>query len=87
MDTSLKGFSAILSKQRDDRKLSVIAYVSQSFCPSEITMYNYILAKLELLAFKWPVMGTFHNYLLGLQFQANKDNNPLASVQDSKLGT
>ena len=49
-------------------------------------MCNYRSAKLELLALKWAVTEKFYDYLLGLWFQVYMDNNPLAYVQESKLG-
>ena len=50
-------------------------------------MCNYSPAKLELLVLKWAVMENFWDYLLGSQFQVYTDNNPLAYVLESKLGT
>ena len=85
-DASLKGLGAILSQQHKDRSIHVIAYASQSLCPSEKSMCNYSSAKLELLALKWAVTEKFQDYLLGLQFQVYTDNNLLAYVQESKLG-
>ena len=85
-DASLKGLGTILSQQQKDGSIHVIAYASQSLCPSERSMHNYSSAKLELLALKWAVMEKFHDYLLGLQFQVYMDNNLLAYVQESKLG-
>ena len=55
-DASLEGLGAILSQQGKDRKIHVIAYTSHFLCPSERSMQNYSLAKLELLALKWRVM-------------------------------
>ena len=49
-------------------------------------MCNYSLAKLELLVLKRAVTEKFQDYLLGLWFQVYTDNNPLAYVQESKLG-
>ena len=49
-------------------------------------MHNYSSAKLELLALKWAVTEKFRDYLLGSRFQVYMDNNPLAYVQESKLG-
>ena len=50
-------------------------------------MQNYSSAKLELLALKWPIAKKFGDYFLGLKFTIYIDNNPLAYVQTSKLGT
>ena len=49
-------------------------------------MQNYSSAKLELLALKWAVTKKFRDYLLGSQFTAYTDNNPLAYIKESKLG-
>ena len=85
-DASLKGLGTILSQQQKDGSIHVIAYASQSLRPSERSMHNYSSAKLELLALKWAVTEKFQDYLLGLWFQVYMDNNPLAYVQESKLG-
>ena len=85
-DASLNGLGNILSQQDKDRNIHVIAYASRSLCPSERSMHNYSSAKLELLALKWAVTEKFCDYLLGLWFQVYTDNNPLAYVQESKLG-
>ena len=85
-DASLKDLGAILSEQDKDGSIHVIAYASQSLCPSERSMRNYSLAKLELLVLKRAVTEKFQDYLLGLWFQVYTDNNPLAYVQESKLG-
>ena len=85
-DASLNGLGTILSQQDKDGKICVIAYTSQSLCPSERSMCNYGSAKLELLPLKWAVTEKFHDYLLGSWFQDNMDNNLLAYVQDGKLG-
>ena len=85
-DASLKGLGAILSQQQKDGSIRVIAYASQSLCPSERSMCNYSSAKLELLVRKWAVTEKFQDYLLGSQFQVYTDNNLLAYVQESKLG-
>ena len=58
-DASLKGLGAILSQQDKDESIHVIAYASQSLCPSERSMCNYSSAKLELLALKWAVTEKF----------------------------
>ena len=86
MDASLNGLGAVLSQQDKDGNIHVIAYASQSLCPSERYMCNYSLVKVELLALKWAVTEKFHDYLLGLWFQVYTDNNPLTFVQESKLG-
>ena len=83
-DASLKGLGAVLSQQQKDRSVCVIAYASQSLCPSERSMCNYSSAKLELLALKWAVTKKLRDYLLGSWFQVYTDNNLLAYVQESK---
>ena len=85
-DVSLKGIGTVLSQQQKDRSIRVIAYASQSLCPSERSMCNYSSAKLELLALKWAITEKFRDYLLGSWFQVYTDNNPLTYVQESKLG-
>ena len=85
-DASLKALGAILWQQQKDGSVRVIAYASQSLRPSERSMHNYSSAKLELLALKWAVTEKFRDYLLGSWFQVYTDNNPLAYVQESKLG-
>ena len=75
-DASLKGLGTILSQQQKDGSIRVIAYASQSLCPSERSMHNYSSAKLELLALKWAVTEKFWDYLLGSRFQVYMDNNP-----------
>ena len=85
-DASLKGLGTILSQQQKDGSIHVIAYASRSLHPSERSMHNYSSAKLELLALKWAVTEKFWDYLLGSQFQVYMDNNPLAYIQESKLG-
>ena len=85
MDASLNGLGAILCQQDKDKNIHVIAYASQSLCPSKRSMCTYSSAKLELLALKWVVTDKFWD-LLGLQFHIYTDNNPLACVQESKLG-
>ena len=85
-DASLKDLGTILSQQQKDGSIHIIAYTSQSLCPTERSRHNYSSAKLELLALKWAVTEKFHDYLLDSQFQVYTDNNPLAYVQESKLG-
>ena len=85
-NASLKGLGTVLSQQQKDGSICVIAYASWSLHPSERSMRNYSSAKLELLALKWAVTEKFQDYLLGSLFQVYTDNNPLAYVQESKLG-
>ena len=85
-DASLKGLGTVLSQQQKDGSIRVIAYASRSLRPSERSMRNYSSAKLELLALKWAITEKFWDYLLGSRFQVYMDNNPLAYIQESKLG-
>ena len=86
INASLQGLGAVLSQQDETGKLCVIAYASQSLCPSERSMHNSGSAKLELLVLKWAVMEIFRDYLLGSKFHVYVDNSPLAYVRESKLG-
>ena len=85
-DASLKGLGSFLSQQDKDRSIHVIAYASQSLCPSERSVHNYSSAKLELLELQWTVTEKFWDYLLGSWFQVYTDNNLLSYVQESNLG-
>ena len=49
-------------------------------------MWDYSLAKIELMALKWSVCDKFKDYLLGSKFTVFTDNNPLCYVKSSKLG-
>ena len=49
-DASLQDLGAVLSQEDETGKVCVIAYASESLCPSERSMHNYSSAKLELLA-------------------------------------
>ena len=55
-DASLKGLGAVLSQKGDDNEICVVAYASRSLRPSEISMQDYSLAKIELMALKWSVL-------------------------------
>ena len=63
MDASLNVIGAILSQQDKDGSIHVIAYASQSLCPSERFMCNYSSVQLELLVLKWAVTEKFCDYL------------------------
>ena len=54
--------------------------------PSEHSMHNCSLAKLELLVLKRAVTEKFRDYFLGSKFTVYTNNNPLAYIQTSKLG-
>ena len=45
IDASLQGLGAVLSQQDETGRLCMIAYASQSLCPSERSMCNYSSAK------------------------------------------
>ena len=64
-NASLQQLGAMLSQQDESGKLCVIAYATLPLHPSERSMSNYSLAKLELLALKWTVTEKFCDYLLG----------------------
>ena len=85
-DASLKGLGAVLSQKGDDNEIRVIAYTSRSLQPSEKSMRDYSLAKIELMALKWSVCDKFKDYLLGSKFTVFTDNNPLCYIKSSKLG-
>ena len=83
-DASNKGQGAVLS-QKQDGKLRVIDFVSRGLREAEWNMKNSSM-KLELLALKWAVADKFGEYLLGSEFVAYTDNNPLTYLQSkSKL--
>ena len=83
-DASLKGLGAVLSQVGNDGKGHVITYASRSLHPLERSMQNYSSAKLEVLPLKLAIMVRFWDYLP--KFTVYTDNNPLAYVQESKLG-
>ena len=85
-DASLKGLGAVLSQKGDDNEICVVAYASRSLRPSEKSMRDYSLAKIELMALKWSVCDKFKDYLLGSKFTVFTDNNPLCYIKSSKLG-
>ena len=86
MDALLQGLGTVLSQRDKTGTSHVIAFASRSLWPSEQSMHNYSLAKLELLPLKWAVTEKFRDYLLGSRFTVYTDNNPLAYVKESKLG-
>ena len=86
MDASLKGLGAVLSQKGNDNEICVIAYASRSLQPSEKSMQDYSLAKIELMALKWSICDKFKDYLLGSKFTVFTDNNPLCYIKSTKLG-
>ena len=85
-DTSLKGLGMVLSQKGDDNEICVITYASRSLRPSEKSMRDYSLAKIELMALKWSICDKFKDYLLGSKFTVFTDNNPLCYIKPSRLG-
>ena len=85
-DASLKGLGMVLSQKGDDNEIRVVTYASQSLRPSEKSMQDYSLAKIELMALKWSVCDKFKDYLLGSNFTVFTNNYPLCYIKSSKLG-
>ena len=79
IDASIRGLGAVLSQK--DNTGEVMAYMSQTFKPSEQSMHKYSSVKLELLALKWAVTEKFRDYLLGFKFIVYTDYNLLAYMQ------
>ena len=79
------GWGAVLSQEWEG-KLHPVAFASRGLRKSEKNMSNYSSRKLELLALKWAVTEQFKNYLVGGKFVVLTDNNPLAHLQNAKLG-
>ena len=84
-DACEHGLGAILSQKDNNGKLRVIAYASRTVRPAEARA-KYSSLKLELLALKWAVTERFRGYLLGHQFTAFTDNNPLAHLETARFG-
>lgn len=84
-DASFDGLGAVLSQEYEG-KLHPVAFASRGLRKSERNMNNYSSRKLELLALKWAVTEQFKNYLAGGKFVVLTDNNPLAHLQNAKLG-
>lgn len=83
-DASFDGLGAVLSQEQETGRV-VICYASRGLRPSERNMSNYSSMKLELLALKWAVTEKFRDYLLGAEFTAFTDNNPLSYLKSAKL--
>ncbi|XP_063784361.1 uncharacterized protein LOC134933234 [Pseudophryne corroboree] len=79
IDASFDGLGGVLY-QVHDQQLRPIAYISRGLSNSE---KNYPVHKLEFLALKWAVSEKFHDYLYGVQFTVQTDNNPLTYIQSS----
>ncbi|CAN2387656.1 Reverse transcriptase (RNA-dependent DNA polymerase) [Pristimantis euphronides] len=84
-DGSLHGLGAVLS-QIQDGKERVIAYGSRSLKETERNPENYSSFKLELLALVWAMTERFAEYLTGAAVTVLTDNNPLAHLENAKLG-
>ena len=55
-DASNEGLGAVLSQKQADRCYHLVVYVSQTLTAHE---KNYHSTKLEFLALKWAITGTF----------------------------
>ncbi|XP_066445489.1 uncharacterized protein, partial [Eleutherodactylus coqui] len=84
-DGSLYGLGAVLSQVQDGRE-RVIAYGSRSLRESERNPDNYSSFRLELLALVWAMTEKFAEYLTGAEVTVMTDNNPLAHLENAKLG-
>ena len=85
VDASLHGLGAVLY-QRQEGKRRVIAYASRTLRGAEKNMDKYSSMKLELLGMKWAITDKFRDYLIGSKFVVFTDNNPLAHLDNAKLG-
>ena len=85
-DAFLQGQGVVLLQMDENDTSCVISYATRSLQPSEQLIWNYSLAKLELLALKWVVIEKLKDYLLGSTFTMYTNNNPLTYVKWSKLG-
>ena len=86
VDASLKGLGACLLQVGDDGNLHPLVYASRGLRGSEKQYTDLSSFKLELLALKWAITEKFRDYLLGSRFVVYTDNNPLAHLQNAKLG-
>lgn len=79
IDASEEGLGAVLY-QRQEGKLRVIAYGSQTLTPAE-KKYRLHSGKLEFLALKWAVTDRFRDYLFyAPSVTVYSDNNPVTYV-------
>lgn len=76
IDASCEGLGGVLY-QDQGQGLRPVAFVSRSLTPSE---KNYPVHKLEYLALKWAVVDKLHDYLYGVKFEVQTDNNPLTYI-------
>ncbi|XP_075141571.1 uncharacterized protein LOC142217277 [Leptodactylus fuscus] len=84
-DGSLHGLGAVLAQEQEGQE-RVIAYASRSLRDSERNPDNYSSFRLELLALVWAMTEKFSGYLTGAHVLVRTDNNPLAHLQNAKLG-
>ncbi|XP_075131928.1 uncharacterized protein LOC142204512 [Leptodactylus fuscus] len=84
-DASQYGLGAVLSQIQNGEE-RVIAYGSWSLRDSERNPANYSSFRLELLALVWAMTEKFTGYLTGAEVQVLTDNNPLAHLDNAKLG-
>ncbi|XP_069618471.1 uncharacterized protein [Ranitomeya imitator] len=84
-DGSLHGLGAVLAQVQDGRE-RVISYGSRSLRDSERNPANYSSFRLELLALVWAMTERFAEYLTGAEVLVMTDNNPLAHLENAKLG-
>ena len=76
VDASCEGLGGVLY-QDQGQGLRPVAFVSRSLTPCE---KNYPVHKLEFLALKWAVVDKLHDYLYGVKFEVQTDNNPLTYI-------
>ena len=86
VDASLRGLGACLLQAGSDGALHPIAYASRGLRGAEKNYSDFSSFKLELLALKWAIAEKFRDYLVGSKFVVYTDNNPLAHLQNAKLG-
>ncbi|XP_063820175.1 uncharacterized protein LOC135062022 [Pseudophryne corroboree] len=84
-DGSLQGLGAVLAQVQDGQE-RVIAYGSRSLRETERNPDNYSSFKLELLVVVWAVTEKFAEYLTAAHVDIFTDNNPLAYLENAKLG-
>ena len=86
VDALLKGLRACLSQVGENGRRHPIAYASRQLEDTDKKYPDLSSFKLELLALKWAVVDKFRDHLLGVPFVIFTDNNPLAHLQNAKLG-
>ncbi|PIK44768.1 putative transposon Ty3-I Gag-Pol polyprotein [Apostichopus japonicus] len=86
IDASLKGLGCCLLQRDDAGLLHSIAYASRGLRDAEKNYSDFSSFKLELLGLKWAVSDKFREYLMGSRCLVLTDNNPLAHLDNAKLG-